>query len=89
MIQTVLTQLSKQAEFIQEQNYELQREVLVNGNSTQSKNNNHSGNIIVPNKDKSFQQMAVTDETISQPESVIKKPEVDNLEKLKVATKAH
>ena len=48
MIQSLFTQLSKQTEFIQKQNYELQREVPLNGNSTQPKNNNQSDNNIVP-----------------------------------------
>ena len=37
MIQPLLTQLSKQTEFIQKQNFKSQREVPVNSNSTQSK----------------------------------------------------
>ena len=36
MIQSLLTQLSKQTEFIQKQSYELHREVLVSRNSTLS-----------------------------------------------------
>ena len=44
MIQSLLTQLSKQTEFMQKQNYELQREVPLNWNSMQSKNNNQSDN---------------------------------------------
>ena len=39
----------------------MQTEVHLNWNSMQSKNNNHSDNNIVHNKDKSFQQMAATD----------------------------
>ena len=73
MIQSLLTQLSKQTEFIQKHNYGLQREILVNRNSPQPKSNNQSENNVVPNKDRYFQQMAATDEIISQPESVIKK----------------
>ena len=42
MTKSLLTQLSKQTEFIQKQNYELQREVLLHRNSMQSKNNNQS-----------------------------------------------
>ena len=72
MIKSLFTQLSKQIEFIQKQNYELQREVLVNRNSARSKNNNWSDSNIAPHKDKPFHQMAVTDEIILQPESVIK-----------------
>ena len=48
----------------------MEREVLVNRNSTKSKNNTQSDNIVVPNK--SFKQMAATDGIISQPESIIK-----------------
>ena len=44
MIQSLLTQLSKQTEFMQKQNYELQREVPLNWNSMQSKNNSQSDN---------------------------------------------
>ena len=44
MIQSLLTQLSKQTEFIQKQNYELQSEVPLNWNSMLSKNNNQSDN---------------------------------------------
>ena len=61
-----------QTEFIQTQNYVLQREVLVNRNSTWFKSKNQSNNIIAPNKDKSFEQMPATDEITSQPESIIK-----------------
>ena len=55
MIQSLLTQLSKQTEFIQKQDYESQREVLLNWSSMQSKNINQTNNNIVLNKDKSFQ----------------------------------
>ena len=43
------------------------------------KNNNQSGSNTVSNKDKPFQQMALTDETMLIPESVIKKPHIDNI----------
>ena len=81
MIRSLLTELSKQTEFIykNKQNYEFQREVLVNRNNTQPKNNNQSDNNIIAKKDKSFQQMAATDEVISQPESIIKMPQLDNV----------
>ena len=79
MIQPLLTQLSKQTEFIQKQNFKSQREVPVNSNSTQSKKNNQYDNNIVPNKDKSFQHIPATDETISEPESAIKRAEVDDV----------
>ena len=48
MIQSLLQKLSKQTEFIQKQNYELQREVRVNRNSAQPINNNQFDNNIVP-----------------------------------------
>ena len=38
MIQCLLTQLSKQTDFIQQQHYELQREVLIDRNNIQYKN---------------------------------------------------
>ena len=59
MIKFLLTQLSNQTEFVQKQNYELQREVLVNRKNTKSRNNTQSNNNVLPHKDKSFQQMAV------------------------------
>ena len=62
----------------EKQNYELQREVLVNRNRTRSKTNNRSDSNIAPHKDKSFHHMTATDEIILQPESVIKKPVVEN-----------
>ena len=42
MIQRLLTQLSKQTDFIQKQHYDLQREVLIDRNNTQYKNAHHS-----------------------------------------------
>ena len=59
MIKFLLTQLSNQTEFVQKQNYELQREVLVNRKNAKSRNNTQSNNNVLPHKDKSFQQMAV------------------------------
>ena len=38
MIHCLLTQLSKQTDFIQQQHYELQREILIDRNNTQYKN---------------------------------------------------
>ena len=70
----------------------MQRDVVLNRNSTQSKtgsqydnnilsynNSNQSGIKIVPNKHNFFQQIAATDEIILQIESVIKKPQADNI----------
>ena len=82
MIKFLFAQFSKQIEFIQEQILcicQLQREVFANRNNVQSKNNSRFDSNIVPHKDKSFHQMAATDEIILQPESFIKKPEVDNV----------
>ena len=59
MIKSLLTQLSNQTEFVQKQNYELQREVLVNRKNAKSRNKTQSNNNVLPHKDKSFQQMAV------------------------------
>ena len=50
MIESLLTQLLKLTKFIQKQKYELQRKVLVNRISRQSKNNQSDKNM-VPNKD--------------------------------------
>ena len=82
MIQSLLTQLSKQTGFTQKQNCQLQREVLVKRNITQSKHSNQSDNNIVPIKDKSFQKTAATNNIISQPESVIKRLQVDDVIKI-------
>ena len=79
MIQSLFTQLSKHIEFIQKQNYQLQREVFANRNSAESKNNNRFDSNIVPHENNSFHQMAATDQIILQLESFIKKPEVDNV----------
>ena len=78
--------------YTKNQNCELQRDVVLNRNSTQSKtgsqsdnnivsynNSNQSHIKIVPNKHKFFQQIAATDEIILQIESVSKKPQADNI----------
>ena len=70
----------------------MQRDVVLNRNSTQSKTGSQSGNNIVsynnsnqsdikivPNKHKFFQQIAAGDEIILQLESVIKKPQANNI----------
>ena len=82
MIQSLLTQLSKQIGLTQKQNCQLQREVLVKRNITQSKHSNQSVNNTVPIKDKSFQKTAATNNIISQPESVIKRLQVDDVIKI-------
>ena len=56
MIQSLLTQLSKQTKFIKNNTVIIAREVLASRNSMQSKNNNQSANNIVPNQDESFQR---------------------------------
>ena len=57
----------------------MQREVLVDRHSTQFKSNSQSDNNIAPNKDKYFQQIAAIDEIVSQPDSFIKRPQVDTI----------
>ena len=56
MIQSLLTQLSKQTKFIKNNTVIIAREVLASRNSMQSKTNNQSANNIVPNQDESFQR---------------------------------
>ena len=68
MIQCLLTQLSKQTDFIQQQHYELQREVLIDRNNIQYKNIHHSDT--KENKiGQSVEQMAFTNDLILQPET--------------------
>ena len=68
MIQCLLTQLSKQTDFIQQQHYELQREVLIDRNNIQYKNIHHSDT--KENKTgQSVEQMAFTNDLILQPET--------------------
>lgn len=70
MMQSLLTQLSKQTDFIKNRTVSC-KEVLVNRNNTQSQNNNQADINVVLKKDKSSQQIAVSDELISRLESVI------------------
>ena len=68
MIQCLLTQLSKQTDFIQQQHYELQREVLIDRNNMQYKNTQQS-DTKETNMGQSVEQMAFTNGFILQPET--------------------
>lgn len=58
----------------------MQKQLFVNRNNAQSNNNSKSENdILVSNKNKYFQQMAVAAQIISQHWSVIKQAQVDNM----------
>ena len=67
MIQCWLTQLSKQTDFIQQQHYELQSEVLIDRNNIQYKNI-HQPDTKETNIGHSVEQMAFTNDLI-QPET--------------------
>ena len=67
MIQCLLTQLSKQTDFIQKQNYELEREVLIDRNNTQYKNV-HQSDTKKTNIDQFVEQITFTDDLILQPD---------------------
>ena len=68
MIQCLLTQLSKQTDFIQQQHYELQREVLIDRNKKQYKNI-HQSHTKETNTGQSVEQMPLTDDLTLQPET--------------------
>ena len=68
MIQCLLTQLSQQTDFIQQQHYELQREVLIDRNNIQYKNI-HQSDTKETNIGQSVEQMAFTNDLILQPET--------------------
>ena len=68
MIQCLLTQLSKQTDFIQQQHYELQREVLIDRNNIQYKNI-HLSDIKETNTGQSVEQMPFTNDLTLQPET--------------------
>ena len=76
-IQCLLTQLSKQTDFIQQQHYELQREVLIDRNNMQYKNI-HQFDTKETNIGQSVEQMAFTDDLILQPESVTEETQADH-----------
>ena len=77
MIQCLLTQLSKQTDFIQQQHYELQREVLIDRNNIQYKNI-HQPDTKETNIGQSVEQMAFTNDLILQPESVTETTQADH-----------
>ena len=68
MIQCLLTQLSQQTDFIQQQHYEVQREVLIDWNNIQY-NNIHQSETKETNIGQSVEQMAFTNDLILQPET--------------------
>ena len=68
MIQCLLTQLSKQTDFIQQQHYELQREVLIDRNNIQYKNI-HLSDTKETNTGQSVEQMPFTNDLTLQPET--------------------
>ena len=68
MIQCLLTQLSKQTDFIQQQHYELQREVLIDRNKKQYKNIDQS-DTKETNTGQSVKQMPFTDDLTLQHET--------------------
>ena len=67
MIQCLLTQLSKQTDFIRQQHYELQREELTDRNNIQYKNI-HQSDTKETNIVQSVEQMAFTNDFFLQPE---------------------
>ena len=67
MIQCLLTQLSQQTDFIQQQHYEVQREVLIDWNNIQY-NNIHQSETKETNIGQSVEQMTFTNDLILQPE---------------------
>ena len=101
MIRSLLTELSKQTEFIykNKQSYEFQREVLVNRNNTQPKNNNQSDNNIIAKKInlfnkwqllmKLFHNLNPSLKCLNQITLSIQMGGKNNLEKLKVAIETH
>ena len=68
IIQCLLTQLSKETDFIQQQHYELQREVLKDRKNIQYKNIHPSGTK-ENNIGQSVEQMAFSNDRILQPET--------------------
>ena len=81
MIQCLLTQLSKQTDFIQQQHYELQREVLIDRNNIQYKNIQYD--IKETNIDQFVEQMAFTNNLILQPESFTETTQADHTARIK------
>ena len=81
MIQCLLTQLSKQTDFIQQQQYELQREVLIDRNNIQYKNIQYD--IKETNIGQFVEQMAFTNNLILQPESFTETTQADHTARIK------
>ena len=77
MIQCLLTQLSKQTDFIQQQHYELQREVLIDRNNIQYKNI-HQSDTKETNIGQSVEEMAFTNDLILQAESLTEITQADH-----------
>ena len=88
MIQCLLTQLSKQTDFIQQQHYELQREVLIDRNNIQYKNI-HQSDTKETNIGQSVEQMAFTNDLILQPESVTETTQADHTANIKAKGNHH
>ena len=82
MIRCLLTHLSKQTDFIQQQHYELQREVLIDRNNIQYKNIHQSDTKEI-NIGQSIEQMAFTNDLILQPESVTATTQADHTANIK------
>ena len=77
MTQCLLTQLSKQTDFIQKQYYELQREVLIDRDNIQHKNV-HRSDTKETNIAQSVEQMAFTNDFILQLEFVTETTQADH-----------
>ena len=88
MLQYLLTQFSKQTNFIQQQHYELQREVLIDKNNIQYKNI-HLSDTKETNIGQSVEQMAFPNDLILQPESVTETTQVDHTGNIKVNANNH
>ena len=83
MMQFLLTQISKQTDFIQKQSYELQGVVLVDRNNKQYKNI-HQFETKETNIGQSVEQMEFTNDFILQPESVTGTTQTDHMANIKV-----
>ena len=82
MIQCLLTQLSKQTDFIQQQQYELQRTIYnINISTSLTKKETNIG--------QSVEQMAFTNDLILQPESVTETTQADHTANIKAKGNHH
>ena len=77
MTQCLLTQLSKQTDFIQKQHYELQRELLIDRDNMQHKNV-HRSDTKETNIVQSVEQMAFTNDLVLQLEFVTETTQADH-----------